>query len=290
MNNLNKSYNHHKIELFGSGSHKDSRFWNAVLRQALILGFVDKDIENYGLLSLSEKGGEYLKNPHSILLTQDHEYEDGDDDDHPAMPAGRSSGVADEELFSMLKDLRKKVAKKHELPPFVVFQDPSLEDMSVQYPITLEEMQNITGVGAGKAKKFGKEFIELIKNYVEEKDIVRPQDMVVKSVVNRSGNKVFIIQSIDRKMDLEDIANAKNLTLDELLVEIEAIINSGTRLNIDYFINDVIDEDKVEDIYEYFREEAQSDSIDEAQKELGSDYTEEEIRLVRIKFISEQGN
>ena len=289
VNALNKSYKHNKIELFGAGAEKDSRFWNAVLRQALILGFVDKNIENYGLLFISPKGDEYMKTPYSIMLTQDHEYEDSDEEDSAAMPTGKS-GVADEELFAMLKDLRKKIAKQHGLPPFVIFQDPSLEDMSVQYPITLEEMQNIAGVGAGKAKKFGKDFVELINRYVDEKDIVRPQDMVVKSVINKSTNKVFIIQSIDRKMDFEDIAGAKSLTMDELLTEIEAIIHSGTKLNIDYMIEEVIDEDKVDDIYEYFREDAETDSLQEAQDELGPDYTEEEIRLVRIKFISEQGN
>ena len=289
VNALNKSYKHNKIELFGAGADKDGRFWNAVLRQALILGFIDKNIENYGLLFISPKGDEYMKNPYSVMLAQDHEYEDSDDEDSAAMPTGKS-GVADEELFAMLKDLRRKVAKQHSLPPFVIFQDPSLEDMSVQYPITLEEMQNIAGVGVGKARKFGKEFIELIKRYVDEKEIERPQDMIVKSIVNKSTNKVFIIQSIDRKMDFEDIAGAKNLTIDELLTEIEAIIHSGTKLNIDYMIEEVIDEEKVEDIYEYFREDAETDSLEEAQQELGSDYTEEEIRMVRIKFISEQGN
>ena len=288
-NSLIKSYKHHKLEEFGSGSEKDEKFWNAVLRQALILGLVDKNIENYGLLSIGQKGEEFLIKPYSVLLTQDHEYEEVDEEEGAAMPTGKG-GVADEELFAMLKDLRKKVAKKHNLPPFVIFQDPSLEDMAVQYPITLEEMQNITGVGAGKARKFGKEFVDLIRAYVDEKDIVRPQDMVVKSVVNKSGNKVFIIQSIDRQMEFEDIADARNLTIDELLTEIEAIVNSGTKLNIDYFINMVIDEDKVEDIYAYFREEAETDSIEEAQRELGSNYTEEEIRMVRIKFLSEQGN
>lgn len=207
---------------------------------------------------------------------------------HP--PAGAAKGVADAELFAMLKDLRKKVAKQHGLPPFVVFQDPSLEDMSIQYPVTIEEMQNITGVGAGKARKFGAEFVKLIKRYVEEKDIVRPQDMVVKSVVNKSGNKVFVIQSIDRKMDFEDIARARDLDFDELLTEIEAIVNSGTKLNINYYIEQTIDEDKAEEIYLYFKEDAESDSVDEAIRELGSDFTEEEVRLVRIKFICEQGN
>jgi ATP-dependent DNA helicase RecQ len=182
------------------------------------------------------------------------------------------------------------VAKKHSLPPFVIFQDPSLEDMSIQYPITIEEMQNITGVGVGKARKFDSEFVKLIKQYVEEKEIIRPQDMVVKSVGNKSGNKIFIIQSIDRKMDFEDIARAKDLDFDELLTEIEGIVNSGTRLDIKYYIDSNIDYDKAEDIYLYFKEDAESDSLDEALEELGSDYTEEEIRLVRIKFMCEQGH
>ena len=285
-----KSYKHHKIELFGAGTEFDAKFWNAVIRNALILGFIKKDIENYGLLSISDEGEGYLNNPYSVMMSKDIEYSEEDDDEIVSGIGARGGGAADEELFAMLKDLRKKVAKKAGLPPFVIFQDPSLEDMATQYPITMEEMQNISGVGAGKARKFGQEFLDLIKRYVEEKDIERPQDMVVKSVVNKSGNKVFIIQSIDRKMEFEDIADAKGLTTKELISEIEAIVNSGTRLNIDYYINMVVDEDKQEDIYDYFKEEADTDSVEEAMKELGSDYTEEEIRLVRIKFISELGN
>ena len=204
--------------------------------------------------------------------------------------AGGKNAVADEELFAMLKDLRKKVATKNNLPPFVIFQDPSLEDMSIQYPITIEELQNISGVGAGKAKRFGEEFVKLIAAYVEEKEIVRPQDLVVKSVVNKSGNKVFIIQSIDRKMDFEDIAHAKGLEMEELLTEIESIVNSGTGLDISYYIDQVVDEDKAEEIYLYFKEDAQSDSLEEAMEELGDDFTEEEVRLVRIKFLCEQGH
>ena len=285
-----KSYKHHKIELFGAGTEFDAKFWNAVIRNALILGFIKKDIENYGLLSISDEGEGYLNNPYSVMMSKDIEYSEEDYDEIVSGIGARGGGAADEELFAMLKDLRKKVAKKAGLPPFVIFQDPSLEDMATQYPITMEEMQNISGVGAGKARKFGQEFLDLIKRYVEEKDIERPQDMVVKSVVNKSGNKVFIIQSIDRKMEFEDIADAKGLTTEELISEIEAIVNSGTRLNIDYYINMVVDEDKQEDIYDYFKEEADTDSVEEAMKELGSDYTEEEIRLVRIKFISELGN
>ena len=198
--------------------------------------------------------------------------------------------MADEELYAMLKDLRKQVARQMELPPCVIFQDPSLEDMSIQYPVTLDAMQNITGVGAGKARKFGKPFVELIKKYCDEKDIVRPQDMVVKSVVNKSGSKVFIIQSIDRQMDFEDIARARDMDFDELLTEIEAIVHSGTRLNVGYYVDQAVDEDKAEEIYLYFKEDAETDSLDEAIKELGGDFTEEEIRLVRIKFMSELGN
>ncbi|MBE5032723.1 DNA helicase RecQ [Gallalistipes aquisgranensis] len=285
---LIKSYGHHKSEWFGAGAGQNDRFWGAVIRQALILGLIDKNIENYGLLSVNARGEEYIEHPFSVMIALDHDY-DEEQEEEAALPTGKG-GAADEELFSMLKDLRKKVAKQHDLPPFVIFQDPSLEDMSIQYPVTLEEMQNISGVGVGKAKKFGEPFIKLIKAYVEEKEIIRPQDMVVKSVVNRSGNKVFIIQSIDRKMDFEDIARARDLEFDELLTEIEAIVNSGTRLNINYYISEAMDEDKADEIYLYFKEDAQSDSLDEALEELGSDFTEEEIRLVRIKFICEQGN
>ncbi|MBE6213314.1 MAG: DNA helicase RecQ [Rikenellaceae bacterium] len=285
-----KSYGHNKLKFFGEGDEHDAKYWGAVIRQGLIMGLIDKSIENYGLLSVNEKGLQFIDSPKPVTVTLDHDYDaEEKDDDVMAAQAGKG-GAADEELFAMLKDLRKKVAKKHDLPPFVIFQDPSLEDMSVQYPITIEEMQNISGVGAGKAAKFGEEFIKLIKAYVEEKDIVRPQDMVVKSVANKSGNKIFIIQSIDRKMDFEDIARAKNLDFDELLSDIEAIVNSGTKLDISYYIDQFMDEDKAEDIYLYFKEDAESDSLDEAIEELGADYTEEEIRLVRIKFLCEVGN
>ena len=284
-----KSYGHNKLQLFGEGDEHDAKFWGAVIRHGLIMGLIDKSIENYGLISVNEKGLEFINNPQPVTITGDHNYDEEERDDEVVAQIGKG-GAADEELFAMLKDLRKKVAKKHDLPPFVIFQDPSLEDMSVHYPITIEEMQNISGVGAGKAKKFGEEFVKLIKAYVEEKDIVRPQDMVVKSVANKAGNKIFIIQSIDRKMDFEDIARAKNLDFDELLTEIEGIVNSGTKLDISYFLNSYMDDDKVEDIYLYFKEDAESDSLDEAIEELGSDYSEEEIRLVRIKFLCEVGN
>ena len=286
---LIKSYGHNKSEWFGAGADHDIRYWGAVIRQALIMGLIDKNIENYGLLSINAKGEEFIAAPRPVYITLDHDYDEEEKETDAVAPTGKG-GAADEELFSMLKDLRKKVARQHDLPPFVIFQDPSLEDMAIQYPITIEEMQNISGVGVGKARKFGEEFIRLIRAYVEEKEIVRPQDMIVKSVGNKSGNKIFIIQAIDRKMDFEDIARAKDLDFDELLTEIEGIVNSGTKLDISYYIEQVIDEDKSNDIYLYFKEDAQSDSLDEAIEELGGDYTEEEIRLVRIKFMCEQGN
>ena len=286
---LIKSYGHNKSKWFGAGAEHDVRFWGAVLRQALILGLVDKNIENYGLISVNRKGENFIAMPFPVTVTLDHDYDEEEKEAEAVVPMGKG-GAADEELFAMLKDLRKKVAKQRGLPPFVIFQDPSLEDMAVQYPITIEEMQNITGVGVGKARKFGEEFVKLIKAYVEEKEIIRPQDMIVKSVGNKSGNKIFIIQSIDRKMDFEDIARAKDLDFDELLTEIEGIVNSGTKLDISYYLRDFMDEDKIEDIYLYFKEDAESDSLDAAIDELGADYTEEEIRLVRIKFICEQGN
>lgn len=282
---LIKSYKHDELEQFSSGQDKDVRFWNSVIRQMLINEFVNKDIENYGLLSINKKGVDYLANPKTIMMSKDNEY--------PEESAGSMfvrGGAADDVLLAMLKDLRKDVAKKAELPPFVIFQEPSLEDMATQYPITMEELYNITGVGVGKAEKHGREFIELIKRYVDDNEISRPQDMVVKSVVNKSGNKVYIIQSIDRKMDLDDIAVAKGLSFQDMLTEIEVILNSGTKLNIDYYINEVMDEDKVEDIYAYFCEDAQDDTIDSALDELGGDFTEEEIRLVRLKFFNEKGN
>ena len=286
---LIKSYGHNKSKWFGAGAEHDVRFWGAVLRQALILGLVDKNIENYGLISVNRKGENFIAMPFPVTVTLDHDYDEEEKEAEAVVPMGKG-GAADEELFAMLKDLRKKVAKQHGLPPFVIFQDPSLEDMAVQYPITIEEMQNITGVGVGKARKFGEEIAKLIKAYVEEKEIIRPQDTIVKSVGNKSGNKIFIIQSIDRKMDFEDIARAKDLDFDELLTEIEGIVNSGTKLDISYYLRDFMDEDKIEDIYLYFKEDAESDSLDAAIDELGADYTEEEIRLVRIKFICEQGN
>ena len=282
-----KSYKHHKIEYFGIGEDKDEKFWNMVIRQALIARFLTKDIENYGLLKLTQEGMGFLEKPTSFMLAEDHDYADTSDEENAF---GARTAVVDEELFSILKDLRKKISKHKDVPPFVIFQDPSLEDMAIQYPVTIDELQNISGVGAGKALRYGQEFIEIIKIYVEEKEIIRPLDMVVKSVVNKSGIKVYIIQSIDMKRPLEDIAEAKGLEMGELVSEIEAIVNSGTRINLDYYINNSIDEERQHDIYTYFREEAESDSLADAIKELGNEFEEEEIRLMRIKFLSEMGN
>jgi ATP-dependent DNA helicase RecQ len=282
-----KSYKHHKLEFFGIGEDKDEKFWNMVIRQALIALFLTKDIENYGLLKITQKGLDFLENPTSFMLAEDHDYTDTTDEENAF---GARTAAVDEELFSILKDLRKKLSKQKDVPPFVIFQDPSLEDMAIQYPITIDELQNISGVGSGKAQRYGEEFIDIIKKYVEEKEIIRPLDMVVKSVVNKSGIKVYIIQSIDMKRPLEDIAEAKGLEMAELVSEIEAIVNSGTRINLDYYINMTIDDERQQDIYSYFREEAESDSLEDAIKELGNEFEEEEIRLVRIKFLSEMGN
>ncbi|MFN8210740.1 MAG: DNA helicase RecQ [Bacteroidales bacterium] len=282
-----KSYKHHKLEIFGSGEEKDERFWNMVIRQALIAKLLTKDIENYGLLKVTQKGHAFLEKPSTFMLTEDHDYSEAEEEENAF---GAKTAAVDEELFSILKDLRKKISKIKDVPPFVIFQDPSLEDMAIQYPVTIDELQNISGVGAGKAQRYGAEFVEVIAKYVEEKEIIRPLDMVVKSVVNKSGIKVYIIQSIDMKRTLEDIADAKGLDMNELLSEIESIVNYGTRINLDYYINMVIDEERQHDIYSYFKEEAQTDSLEEAIKELGNEFEEEEIRLMRIKFLSEMGN
>jgi len=295
-NSLIKSYEHHKHELFGIGKEKGVRFWLAVIRQGLILHILDKDIEQYGLVFVTEEGNEYFKNPYTIMLAEDREFSDGDDDDEEDdiiignNKHAANQGGADPVLFAMLKDVRHSLSKRLNLPPFVIFTDPSLEDMSLHYPITVDELKNCQGVGEGKAKKYGKEFLALIKKYVEENDIDRPADFLVKSVVNKSANKVYIIQNIDRKVSLDDIADAKNMDLLELIEEIEAIVHSGTKINIDYYLRQTIDEDKIDDIYEYFRYDASSDSVIEAMKELGRDYSEEEVRLVRIKFMSELAN
>lgn len=287
-NSAVKTYNHHKSKFFGAGKDNDVKFWNAVMRQALVAGLITKDIENYGLLKMTEAGHAFMKQPFSMMLTKDHDFDISSADS--GVSGGGGTSAVDEELLHILKDLRRKMAKRLNLPPFVIFQDPSMEDMAIQYPVKQEELQNIVGVGAGKAKKYGKEFVEVISEYVEEKEILRPQDMVVKSVVNKSGAKVYIIQSIDRKLSLDDIASAKKMEMMALIDEIEAIVGSGTKLNLDYYLHEIMDDEKLEEIFEYFRE-AETESIQEALNELGEEYfSEEEIRLVRIKFFSELAN
>lgn len=285
----NKSFKHNQLEVFGKGSEQDEKYWNAVIRQMLIERLLVKDIESYGLLKVTPEGMKFLKKPYSILLTRDHDYENVEDEDFFA-GGGAKTSTADKLLFTMLKDLRKEISRKENLPPFVIFQDPSLEDMSIQYPITVDELKQITGVGSGKAIKYGEPFLSLIKAYVEENEIMRPMDMVVKSVVNKSGLKVYIIQNIDRKISLEDLAFAKSMTISELLTEVERIVSSGTKLDLNYYVNEYVDPYHQEEIYDYFRE-AESDSIQDALTELGEDeYTEDEIRLMRIKFMSDLGN
>ena len=288
VNSIIKSYHHDKLELFGAGKDHTVRFWSAVIHQGLVLHLLHKDIESYGLISVTEAGRSFLEEPYQLMLTEDREFSDGEDDEDDA--AASRGGGGDAQLLAMLKDLRKDVARRLRLQPWVIFGDPSLDDMSIMYPMTYDELKNCQGVGEGKARKFGKEFIELIARYVEENEIERPDDFVMKSIVNKSVNKVFIIQSVDRKMPLDDIASAKGLDMEELLSEIESIVYSGTKLNLDYYIEDTLDEDIIDDIYDYFHDEAESDSLQDAMEELGSDYDEMEVRLVRIKFLCEVAN
>ena len=291
-NALIKSYNHDRLELFGAGSDHTVKFWCAVIHQGLILHLLDKEIESYGLISVTEKGLEFFNSPYPLMLTEEREFVEGedDDDDTYGAAANRGGGGGDTMLLSMLKDLRKSVAKRLGLQQWVVFSDASLEDMSIMYPVTYDELKNCQGVGEGKAHKFGREFIELIGKYVQENEIDRPDDFIVKSTVNKSANKVFIIQNIDRKLSLDDIADARSLDMEELLDEIEAIVYSGTKLDIDYYIQENIDDDTVQDIYDYFKEDAESDSLQDAMEELGPDYDERDVRLVRIKFLCEVAN
>lgn len=281
-----RTYKHNELEVFGCGQGTDRKFLNAVIRQATIAGYLDRDVENFGLIRLTDKGKKYFKKPSAFKVVEDNDFSEVEEE--VVVKSGASCAV-DPELYSILKDLRKKIAKRLNLPPYVIFQDPSLEAMATTYPITMEELANITGVGAGKAKRYGEDFIKVIKTYVEENEIERPEDLRVRSVANKSRIKISIIQAIDRKIDLDELANSKCMEFGELLDEIEAIVYAGTKINIDYFINEVIDDDHQEDIFEYFKE-ADSDSLNEAIKELGNDYSEEEIRLMRIKFLSEMGN
>jgi len=272
---------------FGSGTDHDEKYWMALLRQVLVDGLLSKDIETYGVVKITKKGLDFIKKPSSFMMSEDHEYNESEDE--AIVTAAKGTGVADEVLMSMLRDLRKKVAKKLGVPPFVVFQDPSLEDMALKYPISMDELINTHGVGEGKAKKYGKEFIALISQYVEDNDIIRPEDLVVKSTGANSINKLYIIQNIDRKLPLNDIASAKGLTMEALITEMEQIVNSGTKLNIKYWIDEMLDDDQQEEIHDYFME-SHTDNIEEALKEFDGDYDIDELRLMRIKFISEVAN
>ncbi|MBQ7554189.1 MAG: DNA helicase RecQ [Bacteroidaceae bacterium] len=287
-NETNEVLDHHHedLEIFGSGMGEEDRVWNNVIHQALIDGYLTKDVENYGLIKVTSAGKKFLKHPKSFKIVEEGDFEEAEEE---APMHGGASLALDPALFSMLKDLRKKMSKQLNLPPYVIFQDPSLEAMATTYPVTLEELQNIPGVGAGKAKRYGEEFCKLIKRHCEENEIERPEDLRVRTVANKSKLKVSIIQAIDRQVALDDIASSKGMEFDELLDEVEAIVYSGTKLNIDYFLREVVDEDHMLDIYDYFQE-SETDDLEEAIDELGEEYTEEEIRLVRIKFISEVAN
>ncbi|MBR3453732.1 MAG: DNA helicase RecQ [Bacteroidaceae bacterium] len=275
---------HGQHELFGEGADVEEKNWNAIIHQAMIAGYISKDVDNYGLLKLTKEGKKFIKKPVSFMMVEDNEF----NDDYETETTGGTS-VADPELFAMLLDLRKKISYKKDIPPYVIFQDPSLEAMATLYPITFEDLQNIPGVGAGKAKRYGKEFLDLIKAHCEENDIVRPTEMRVRTVANKSKLKIGIIQAIDRKVDLEEIAKANGLDFDELLEELRTIVYNGTKINIDYFIDEEMDEDAIDDIYSYFRG-SDTDDIEDAIDVLGEDYSEEEIKLIRIKFISEMAN
>lgn len=277
---------HEDLEVFGSGMGEDDKLWNAVIRQALIAGYLSKDVENYGTLKVTDEGHKFLKHPKSFKITEDNDFEEVEDE---APARGGGSCAVDPALYSMLKDLRKKLSKKLNVPPYVIFQDPSLEAMATIYPVTLDELQNIPGVGAGKAKRYGEEFCVLIKKHCEENEIERPEDLRVRTVANKSKLKVSIIQAIDRKVALDDIALSKGIEFSDLLDEVEAIVYSGTKLNIDYFLDEIMDEDHLLDIYDYFKEST-TDGVEDALAELGDEFTEEEVRLVRIKFFSEMAN
>ncbi len=279
------SHGHHELDEFGAGEDEDDKIWTPIIHQALIAGYLKKDVENYGLLKITASGRRFIKYPHSFMIVEDNEF----NEDFEEETRDSSGSTLDPELYAMLKQLRKDVAERNNVPPYVIFQDVSLEQMAVMYPINLEELQNIPGVGVGKAKRYGKEFCELIERHCTANDIERPEELRVRTVAKKSMNKVKIIQAIDRQIPLDDIASTESIDFNELLDEIEAIVYSGTKLNIDYFLEEVMDEDHIEDIYEYFRT-SDTDNIPVACEELGGDYSEEEIRLVRIKFLSEMAN
>ncbi len=285
-----ESYKHNTSRFFGILPDKDDKFWLAIIRQACVMQFLQKNIEQYGLISLTNKGKEFLANPYPIMLMEDRRFEEVEDDDDFAGNEKHGGGGGDQQLLAILKDLRKDIAKKLSLPPYIIFSDPALEDMSIFYPITIDELKKCQGVGDGKAKKFGKDFIELIDKYVAENEIDRPDNLLVKTAEDKSSLSYFIISNTDMHVPLDEIAKMKGIELDELYTKIESIVHGGTKINVDYYIKQIVDEDKIEDIYEYFKEEAESDSVIDAMKALGPNYTEEEIRLIRIKFISEVGN
>lgn len=282
------SYRHNQLSLFGKGKDHDEYFWNAVIRQSLVAGFLSKDIETFGTLRITEKGKEFAKNPYSFQLIKERIFEGEDSDDSEVVQSGKE-GAFDQELFNLLMDLRKSISKSENIPTFVIFQEPSLRDMCLQYPITTDELTNIQGVGTGKAARYGAPFLSLIQTYVEENDIERPQDMVMKSLINKSVLKVQLIKNIDRKLPLEDIGRSQGKTMEEILEEVEGIVSSGTRVNINYYIDDILDADNQEEIYDYFKS-AETEDLREAYKEFDGDYTEEELRLMRIKFMSEMAN
>ncbi len=287
MTAMLNDYNSNTLSVFGKSKDKEASYWHAVIRQVVVSGMLFKDVETYGILKLNDMSRAFLDKPTSFMITEDHDYTNID---LVEAQSNQKSSIFDATLLAMLKELRKKVAHTKKIAPFVLFQDPSLEDMALQYPISIEELTHINGVGSGKASKFGKEFVDLIKIYVEENNIERPQDLVVKSIVNKSGLKVYIIQSTDRKLPLEDIASAKGLTMPKLVTEMENIVYSGTKVNINYYLDEVFDEDQQLEILDYFKEDAETDGIEEALKEFDGDYEEEELRLMRIKFMSDFAN
>ena len=287
-NALIKSHRTENQDFFGSGKEQEGPYWMALIRQLLVAGFLRKDIETYGLIKLTDKGNEFLKSPHSFMMTEDHSFKEANDDNIIVNQKGGQA--ADEKLFKLLKNERKKVADKLSLPPFVIFQDPSLEDMSLKYPLTLPEMANVHGVGEGKAKKYGASFVALIAKYVEENEVMRPDDFIVKSTGSNSALKLYIITNVDKKLPLSDIADAKKMDMNDLIKEMEAIVNSGTKLNINYALDEILDEDQQDEIHDYFLEEADTDDIETAMEEFDGDYEEEELRLYRLKFFSEVAN
>ena len=280
-----RNLGHDELELFGCTEKSDQKFLSAVIRQAVIAGYLERDIENYGLLKLTPKAKKFLNKPESFKIVEDREF--NEEEEVEVLKSGAGC-AADPELYSILKDLRKKIARQNSLPPYVIFQDPSLEAMATTYPVNIEELAGIAGVGAGKARRYGKEFVEVIRRHVEENDIDRPEDLVVRSLANKSKVKISIIHAIDRKIDLNEIADSKGMEFDELLDEIESIVNSGTKININHYIDEMLDEDQQDEIFDWFKQ-SESGMLEEAYQEFGSDYSEEEIRLMRIKFISDMG-